>query len=126
MQDVSISILGQFSQFNDPRVDRTKRHKLTDVIAIELCAVICGANGWTDIELFGKSKREWLETFLELPNGIPSHDTFGRVFGMLVAEQFERRSPPARGHAYGLGERGKQVYEGRGVSGRRQDTEAIC
>lgn len=90
MQDAPISILEQLSQLKDPRVDRTKRHKLTDVIAIAICAVICRANGWTDVELFGKSKREWLETFLELPNGIPSHDTFGRVFAMLDAEQFGR------------------------------------
>ena len=90
MDDAPISILEQFSQLEDPRVERTKRHKLTDVIAIAICGVICGANGWTDIELFGKSKREWLETFLELPNGIPSQDTFGRVFAMLDAEQFER------------------------------------
>ena len=63
MQDTSISILEQFSQLDDPRVDRTKRHNLTEVIAIAICAVICGANGWTDVELFGKSKRKWLETF---------------------------------------------------------------
>ena len=89
MSSAPISILEQFSQLEDPRVDRTKRHKLTDMIAIAIYAVICGANGWTDIELFGKSKREWLESFLELPNGIPSHDTFGRVFAMLDAVQFE-------------------------------------
>ena len=90
MQSAPISILEQFSQLKDPRVDRTKRHKLIDVIAIAICAVICGANGWTDVELFGRSKREWLKGFLELPNGIPSHDTFGRVFSMLDAEVFER------------------------------------
>ena len=90
MQDAPISILEQFSQLEDPRVDRTKRHKLTDVIAIAICAVICGANGWTDVELFGRSKQSWLKTFLELPHGIPSHDTFGRIFAMLDARQFER------------------------------------
>lgn len=91
MNGSSPSLIEQFSQLKDPRVDRTKRHKLIDVIAIAICAVICGANGWTDVELFGKSKQEWLKTFLELPNGIPSHDTFGRVFAMLDAEQFEQR-----------------------------------
>ena len=78
-----------FSKVTDPRLERTKEHKLTDIMAIAICAVICGAEGWTDIENFGKSKFSWLKTFLELPNGIPSHDTFGRVFSMLDAQQFQ-------------------------------------
>ena len=78
-----------FSKVTDPRVDRTKEHKLIDMIAIAICAVICGAEGWVDMELFGKSKLPWLKTFLELPNGIPSHDTFGRVFSMIDAQQFQ-------------------------------------
>jgi predicted transposase YbfD/YdcC len=78
-----------FSKVSDPRVDRTKDHKLIDLIAIAICAVICGAEGWVDIELFGKSKLPWLKTFLELPNGIPSHDTFGRVFARIDAQQFQ-------------------------------------
>jgi predicted transposase YbfD/YdcC len=78
-----------FSKVNDPRRDRTKDHKLIDIIAIAICAVICGAEGWTDIELFGNSKLHWLATFLELPNGIPSHDTFGRVFSLIDAQQFQ-------------------------------------
>jgi len=78
-----------FSQVTDPRKDRTKDHKLIDIIAIAICAIICGAEGWTDMEVFGNSKEEWLRTFLELPNGIPSHDTFGRVFGMIDAQQFQ-------------------------------------
>jgi predicted transposase YbfD/YdcC len=78
-----------FSKVSDPRVERTKEHKLIDIIAIAICAVICGAEGWVDIELFGKSKLPWLKTFLELPNGIPSHDTFGRVFARIDAEQFQ-------------------------------------
>jgi len=79
-----------FSKVIDPRVERTKEHKLMDMIVIAICAVICGAEGWTDIENFGNSKLPWLKSFLELPNGIPSHDTFGRVFSMLDAEQFQR------------------------------------
>jgi predicted transposase YbfD/YdcC len=78
-----------FSKVKDPRKDRTKDHKLIDIIAIAICAVICGAEGWTDMESFGKSKESWLKTFLELPNGIPSHDTFGRVFGMIDAQEFQ-------------------------------------
>jgi predicted transposase YbfD/YdcC len=78
-----------FSKVKDPRKDRTKAHKLIDIIAIAICAVICGAEGWTDMERFGKSKEGWLRTFLELPNGIPSHDTFGRVFSMIDAQEFQ-------------------------------------
>ena len=78
-----------FGKVTDPRVDRTKEHKLIDILAIAICAIICGAEGWVDVELFGKSKQPWLATFLELPNGIPSHDTFGRVFSMIDAKQFQ-------------------------------------
>lgn len=78
-----------FGKIRDPRKDRTKDHKLIDIIAIAICAVICGAEGWVDIENFGNKKLLWLETFLELPNGIPSHDTFGRVFSLMDAEQFQ-------------------------------------
>jgi len=74
----------------DPRIDRTKRHKLIDILIIAILAVICGADSWVDIEMFGNSKIEWLKTFLELPNGIPSHDTFGRVFALINPEEFEK------------------------------------
>jgi len=78
-----------FCKVNDPRKDRTKGHKLMDVIAIAICAVICGAEGWVDIEKFGNNKIIWLKTFLEMPNGIPSHDTFGRVFSLIDAQEFQ-------------------------------------
>lgn len=74
----------------DPRIDRTKRHKLIDILIIAILAVICGADSWVDVEMFGNSKIEWLKTFLELPNGIPSHDTFGRVFALINPEEFEK------------------------------------
>lgn len=83
------SLTEQFSKLKDPRVDRTKRHKLIDVVVIAICAVIGGADTWADVELFGKSKEDWFSKLLDLPNGIPSHDTFGRVFAMLDAEQFQ-------------------------------------
>lgn len=83
------SIVKHFGKIRDPRIDRTKRHKLLDILIIAICAVICGADSWVDIEMFGKSKLEWLKTFLKLPNGIPSHDTFGRVFAALNPVEFE-------------------------------------
>ncbi len=84
-----ITLQEHFAALEDPRVERTKRHQLLAIITIALCAVICGADTWVDVEEFGYAKRTWLETFLELPNGIPSHDTFGRVFARLEPEQFQ-------------------------------------
>ena len=80
-----------FGDLEDPRIDRTKRHKLLDIIVIAISAVICGADTWVDVALFGEAKQDWLQTFLELPNGIPSHDTFNRVFNRLDTEQFSQR-----------------------------------
>jgi predicted transposase YbfD/YdcC len=77
-----------FSELEDPR-RHNRRHKLVDIVVIAICAVVCGADSWEDIELFGHSKEEWLKGFLELPHGIPSHDTFRRVFGVLYTEQFQ-------------------------------------
>jgi predicted transposase YbfD/YdcC len=75
---------------SDPRVERSKQHKLVDILVIALCGFLAGCEGWVDVELFGISKRKWLEKFLELPNGIPSHDTFGRVFALLDPQQLAR------------------------------------
>ena len=83
-----ITIADHFAQMTDPRVERSQRHKLIDIITIAICAVICGADTWVDIESYGRAKLEWLQQFLELPNGIPSHDTFARVFAQLDPEQF--------------------------------------
>ena len=77
------SIEAHFATLSDPRVNRTKKHKLLDIIIIAICAVICGADGWVAVEAFGHAKHDWLATFLQLPYGIPSHDAFGRVFGVL-------------------------------------------
>lgn len=83
------TITEYFTGVEDPRIDRTRDHNLLDIIVIAICAVICGADGWTAVEKFGKAKQEWFETFLELPNGIPSHDTFGRVFARIDPQQFQ-------------------------------------
>jgi predicted transposase YbfD/YdcC len=78
-----------FADLVDPRIERTKRHELLTVITIALCGVICGAESWVEVEDWGDAKRDWLATWLELPNGIPSHDTFGRVFSRIDPVQFE-------------------------------------
>lgn len=83
------SIPEHFAGVQDPRVDRTKEHPLINIIVIAICGVICGADSWTAVEEFGKSKQAWLAGFLDLKNGIPSHDTFGRVFASIDAEQFQ-------------------------------------
>lgn len=72
-----------FSSVNDPRVLRTQKHSLESILFISLCAVICGAESWNEIEDYGNAKKDWLKKFLHLPNGIPSHDTFNRVISML-------------------------------------------
>ena len=84
-----VSLVEHFEDLEDFRVERTKIHQLSDIIVIAVCAVICGADTWVEIEEFGHAKRDWLEALLGIPNGIPSHDTFGRVFAMLDAEEFE-------------------------------------
>lgn len=79
-----------FGKIPDPRIGNATRHKLMDLLVVAILAVICGADGWSDVELFGKSKQKWLQGFLELPHGIPSHDTFGRVFARIDPQAFER------------------------------------
>jgi predicted transposase YbfD/YdcC len=80
-----------FEDLPDPRIDRTKLHKLLDIVLIAICAVICGADDWVEVAMFGEAKEVWFRTFLELKNGIPSHDTFNRVFARLDPEAFRQR-----------------------------------
>ena len=84
------SLKDRFAELPDPRSDHTKQHLLIDILVIAICAVVCGADTWNDIEEFGKSKERWFRTFLALPNGIPSHDTFNRVFARLDPGAFQR------------------------------------
>jgi predicted transposase YbfD/YdcC len=89
IQVADASILTHFAGVRDPRDNRGKEHLLIDILVITLCAVISGAEGWEDIAEYGRAKQEWLSGFLSLPNGIPSEDTFGRVFARLDPEQFQ-------------------------------------
>src|SRR4051812_13471311 len=84
------SIGEHFATLTDPRRDHLKAHRLVDILTIALCAVICGADDWVEVETFGQAREGWLRTFLELPGGIPSHDTFGRVFALLDPEELRR------------------------------------
>lgn len=83
------SIIEFFSRVADPRGDRGRRHLLSDMMVIAILSMLCGAEDFTDMEDFGLAKQEWLRTFLTLPHGIPSHDTFGRLFAAIEPEQFE-------------------------------------
>src|SRR5437763_9262294 len=84
-----LSIPKHFSKLKDPRRAHRRLHLLQDIIVIALCAVIAGAQDWQEIETFGRKRRDWLKRFLRLPNGIPSHDTFERVFNRLKPQAFQ-------------------------------------
>jgi predicted transposase YbfD/YdcC len=86
----STSITSHFSSLSDPRMEKKTKHDLEDIIVITICAAICGADDWVSVEKYGKAKHDWLKTFLKLPNGIPSHDTFGNVFSVLDPHEFEK------------------------------------
>jgi len=83
MPESELNFTRYFAGLPDPRVNRTKKHRLDDILGITLCAVICGADSFEEIERFGDARHDWLRTFLALPNGIPSHDTFNRVLAAL-------------------------------------------
>lgn len=84
------SFLSHFDTLKDPRIDNAnKRHELSDILLLTVLAVICGAEGWTDVESFGKAKQSFLKDFLKLPNGIPSHDIIGNVFSRLCPETLQ-------------------------------------
>lgn len=88
--NLSDSFLKHFEPLEDPRLDNhNKRHELTDILVITILGTICGADSWAEICEFAVAKYDWLKTFLSLPNGIPSHDTFGRVFSLISPDKFE-------------------------------------
>ncbi len=84
------SLSKHFENLTDPRAEHSIDHLLIDIVIITICAVICGANNWVEIENYGHAKKEWLETFLELPHGIPSHDTLMRLFARLKPNELQQ------------------------------------
>jgi len=82
--------INYFSIIRDPRIDRTKRHPLQTILFTAICAVISGAEHWVEMEQFAKEKQAWLSQYVDFPHGIPSHDTFGRVFALLNSKEFQR------------------------------------
>ena len=86
---VNASIVEHFQTLEDPRIERTKKHNLLDILVIALCTLLTGGEGFQDMALFGQSKQAWRQTFLALPHGIPSHDTCGRVFARLNPQRFQ-------------------------------------
>jgi hypothetical protein len=85
------SLVEHFSTLRDPRIERARRYELVDIVVIALCAVLAGAETWVDIAAFGRAREAWFRRFLPLPNGILSHDTFGRVFARLDPTVFQER-----------------------------------
>lgn len=100
-------LIQHLGEVPDPRMTRTQRHELLDILVIALCAVIGGADQWTEVVEFGQASRQWFPGFLKLPNGIPSHDTFARVFRLINTEALEQsghqwlRSVAGRGQGGG-------------------------
>jgi predicted transposase YbfD/YdcC len=84
----SLSFFAHFTALNDPRIERTKRHPLLEIVFVAVCALLSGANDFVGMEKFGKAKRDWLMKYVELPNGVPSHDTFGRVMQAVSPQEF--------------------------------------
>ncbi len=90
ISDLCVTLFERVAALEDPRTGRAKRHELTDIVVIAICGILSGAESWVEIAAWGELKRDWLQRFLKLPHGIPSHDTFGRVFRLLDATHFEQ------------------------------------
>ena len=85
-----MNLIDAFTDLPDPRLDRQKKHKLIDIVALTICGVLAGENTFVDIEFYARQKLEFFQQILELPNGIPSHDTFNRVWNLINPLEFEK------------------------------------
>ena len=117
-----------FVGLDDPRTSSRCDHQLVDILVIAVCAVIACTESWEDIELYGRSKQAWLKTFLALPNGIPSHDTFRRVFMLIDPDAFEACFARWAQSLAGKAEREVVAVDGKTVrrSGGRRHDQARC
>src|SRR3954463_5568912 len=124
MPEERLPWLDHFAELSDPRVERSQEHPLLSIIGIALCAIIGGADDWVAVQRFGNAKLAWFRRFLELPNGIPSHDTFGRVFARLDPQQFEACF---RDWVAALSERlpGRVAIDGKTLKGSRDDAGGV-
>lgn len=113
------SLIEHLSEVPDPRMARTQRHELLDILVIALCAVIGGADHWTEVVEFGQAKRQWFAGFLKLPNGIPSHDTFARVFRLINTEALEHTCQQWLSSVAGRVQ-GVVAIDGKSVRGARE------
>ena len=118
-----MSLMEHFSEVPDPRVLRTQRHELLDIFAMALCAVIGGADHWTEVVEFAQARQAWFATFLKLANGIPSHDTFARVFRLVDAAALESACNQWLASVAGQVQ-GVIAIDGKSVRGSRDGREA--
>ena len=123
------SLIEHFADLTDPRIDRTKKHRLDDILVIALCGILCGATSFEGIHTFAKCRKDWLKTFLALPNGIPSHDTIYRVFCMLDAKVFAAcfgRWMADLGETLGLSTVRQIAIDGKSLRGAAGNTFSGC
>ncbi len=114
------TLFEQVGKIKDPRIERKKLHSLKDILVIAVCATICGADNWEDIAEFGSSKQEWFATFLEIENGIPSHDTFRRVFILLDNVELKTLFVEWLSSAVSLSKGSLVSLDGKNLCGSRQ------
>src|ERR1043166_5373397 len=127
MQNAELSdLLDFFGDLPDPRSERNQDHPLLSIVFIAICGAISGADNWVDLEAYGNAKADWLKTLIALPYGIPSHDTFGRVFRFLNPQAFQARflewvrgmGKPVAGEIIAID--GKQMHGAKEVSAGKE------
>src|SRR5665213_303177 len=108
-------MLASFSNIPDPRIDRSKLHKLVDILAMSFLASLAGAEGWEDMQDYAEDNEEWLKTFLELPHSVPSHDTFRRVISALDPEVFLKAVLEVIGQFFGAESKKHIAIDGKTI-----------